>query len=272
MTPEEIAAKAAADKAASDKAIADKAIADAAAAATAAAAAAKPALARCLGRPHQGAERGAQGRVRPVPQAHEGVQAVFDGVLMDPAVSVEDRARAAAHAARQGHGAGEPRRARADGRDGGGQVPRRCGGRDPRARRRHIATKEMRAKIGENPFRGHKLLDLAKRIARARRQSRPSPHVATRGRSRPRSRPARATSRCCSRTCCTSRCRPRTARRRTRGRASARPARCPTSARRTATGSARSATWTRSTRTASSSTRRSRTARRPASRPARRAT
>jgi hypothetical protein len=40
MTPEEIAAKAAADKAASDKVIADKAIADAAASATAAAAAA----------------------------------------------------------------------------------------------------------------------------------------------------------------------------------------------------------------------------------------
>jgi hypothetical protein len=90
------------------------------------------------------------------------VQAVFEGVLMDPSVTVED-ARAklltqlgkdtepANPAAHVQMGATEAEKFRAAAVDA---ILVRAGG--------DIATKEVRAKIGENPFRGHKMVDLAR--------------------------------------------------------------------------------------------------------------
>jgi ATP-dependent protease ClpP protease subunit len=161
MTPEELAAKAAADKAASDKAIADKAIADKAAA-DAAAAAAATALANAA-KPGRTKEQNEELKAAFGPfLKRDGVQAVFEGVLMDPAVTVEgaraqlltqlgkgtEPANPAAHVQM---GATEADKFRAAAVEA---ILVRAGG--------DLATKEMRAKISENPFRGHKMLDMAR--------------------------------------------------------------------------------------------------------------
>lgn len=161
MTPEELAAKAAADKAASDKVIADKAIADKAAA-DAAAAAAATVLANAA-KPGRTKEQNEEIRAAYGPfLKRDGVQSVFEGVLMDPTVTVE--AARAQLLKKLGEGT-EPANPAAHVQMGATEADKfraaaveailvRAGG--------DLATKEMRAKIGENPFRGHKMLDMAR--------------------------------------------------------------------------------------------------------------
>lgn len=159
MTPEEIAAKAAADKAAAEKAAADKAIADAKAAAEAAAAVAA-AAAKPSGRTKEQNEE-IKAAFTPFLKT-TGVQAVYEAVLVDPAVTVEAaRAQLLTHlgngtepanpSAHVQMGTTEAEKFRAAAAE---SVLYRAGG--------DLLPKETRAKIRENPFRGHKLLDLAR--------------------------------------------------------------------------------------------------------------
>lgn len=165
MTPEELAAKAAADKAAHEKAVAEKAAADKVAADAAAAAAAAAHKTTLAAVPSGGRTKEQNEEIRTAYAPflkRDGVQAIFEGVLMDPIVTVETaRAKLLNQLGKDtepgnpaGHvqmGATEAEKFRAAAVDA---VLVRAGG--------DIASKEMRASFGQNPFRGHKLLDLAR--------------------------------------------------------------------------------------------------------------